>query len=94
VSFGALLDGEQPLGGARPVVNDVELVFVADAYAASFRVAAAAAGGGRRLDQRDDRRLFGDLEFLQNVAQFTVRSSITQFDFLAFRFFASQRPTC
>lgn len=59
--FGALLDGEQPLSGARPVVDDVELVFVADAYAARFRVATA---GGRRLDQRDDRRLFGDLEFL------------------------------
>lgn len=60
MSFGALLDGEQPLSGARPVGDDVELVFVADAYAACVRVAAH-----RRLDQRDDRRLLGDLEFLR-----------------------------
>lgn len=76
MSFGALLDGEQPLSGARPVVNDVELVFVADAYATRFRVSAA--GGGCRLDQRYNRRLFGDLEFLHNIVQFTVRLSITQ----------------
>lgn len=65
VRFGALLDGEQPLGRARSVVNYVELMFVADANAARFHVAAAA--GGRRLDQSDDRRLFGDLKFLRRT---------------------------
>lgn len=47
--FCALLDGKQPLSGARPVGDDVELVLVADAYAARVRVAAH-----RGLDQRDD----------------------------------------
>jgi len=60
MGFGAVLDGEQPLRRARPVGDDVELVLVADAYAARVRVVAA----GRGLDQRDDRRLFGDLELL------------------------------
>lgn len=59
MGFGALLDGEQPLSRTRPVGDDVELVFVADADAARVRVSA-----GRGLDQRDDRRLFGDLELL------------------------------
>lgn len=63
VSFGAFLDGEQPLSRARPVVDDVELMFVSDADAARVRVAAARC----RLDQRDDRRLFGDLELLEAV---------------------------
>lgn len=63
VSFGAFLDGEQPLSRARPVVDDVELMFVSDADAARVRVAAAR----RRLDQRDDRWLFGDLELLEAV---------------------------
>lgn len=72
VRFGALLDGEQPLGRARSVVNYVELVFVADANAARFHVAAAR---GRRLDQRDDRRLFSDLKFLcRTTTTMTLRS--------------------
>lgn len=60
MSFGAFLDGEQSLGRTRSVVDDVELMFVADANAARIRIAA-----GCGLDQRDDGRLFGDLEFLQ-----------------------------
>lgn len=47
VSFGTLLDSEQPLSGARPIVNDVELMFVAHAYTACVSVAG-------RLDQSDD----------------------------------------
>lgn len=61
MGLGSFLHGEKPLGCTRPVGDDIELVFVTDAYAARFRVAA-----GRRLDQRDDRRLFGDLELLRN----------------------------
>lgn len=59
MGLGALLDGEQPLRRARPVVDDVELVFVAHADAARVRIVAH-----RRLDQRDDGRLFGYLELL------------------------------
>lgn len=59
MSFGALLDGEQPPGGARSVGYNVELMFVSDAYAARVRVST-----NSRLNQRDDRRLFGDLKFL------------------------------
>lgn len=62
VSFGALLDGEQPASGARSVGDDVKLMFVSDAYTARVRV-----GTDGRFDQRDDRRLFGDLEFLYNI---------------------------